>query len=269
MPLHIGTSGWHYADWRERFYPPGLPARAWLEHYSRRFETVELNNAFYRLPEAATFVGWASQTPDDFILAVKASRYLTHVRRLREPAPSVALLLGRCQGLGPKLGPVLLQLPPTLQRSVGALDETLASFPPGVRVAVEPRHPSWFVPEVEDLLRRYRAALCWSDRRGPLTPLWRTADWGYLRFHQGQASPSPCYGRMALESWARRLAERFGPTEDVFSYFNNDTWSCAPRDAAVLGALCRRAGLVVKRVPPAGEIRVGQAVADASSGERG
>jgi uncharacterized protein YecE (DUF72 family) len=257
VPLHVGTSGWHYADWRGRFYPPGLPPRAWLEHYSQRFETVELNNAFYRLPEAATFAGWASQTPSDFVLAVKASRYLTHVRRLRDPAPSVALFLDRCRGLGRKLGPVLVQLPPTLKINLGALDETLASFPPGVRVTVEFRHPSWFVPEVEELLGRHRTALCWSDSRGPRTPLWRTADWGYLRLHQGQANPHPCYGRTALDSWARRLAERFGPAEDVFAYFNNDTSGCAPRDAAVLGAVAGRTGLVATRVPAASEVRVG------------
>jgi uncharacterized protein YecE (DUF72 family) len=257
VPLHVGTSGWHYADWRGRFYPPGLAPRGWLEHYSRRFETVELNNAFYRLPEATTFAGWASQTPPDFVLAVKASRYLTHVRRLSDPAPSVALFLDRCRGLGPKLGPVLLQLPPTLKINVSALDETLASFPPGVRVTVEFRHRSWFVPEVQELLGRYGAALCWSDSRGPQTPLWRTADWGYLRLHQGQANPQPCYGRTALESWARRLAERFGPAEDVFAYFNNDTLGCAPRDAAVLGALAGRSGLLATRVPAASEVRVG------------
>jgi uncharacterized protein YecE (DUF72 family) len=152
---------------------------------------------------------------------------------------------------------VLLQLPPTLKINVGALDETLASFPHGVRVTVEFRHPSWFVPEVEELLRRHGTALCWSDSRGPQTPLWRTTDWGYLRLHQGQANPRPCYGRTALDSWARRLAERFGPAEDVFAYFNNDTLGCAPRDAAVLGAVAGRAGLPATRVPAASEVRVG------------
>lgn len=257
MPLYIGTSGWHYADWRGRFYPPGLAARAWLEHYSRRFATVELNNAFYRLPEAATFAGWAGQTPDDFVVAVKASRYLTHVRRLREPGPSVALLLERCQGLGPKLGPVLLQLPPNLAVNVAALEETLASFPAEVRVTVEFRHPSWFVAEVEGILRRHGAALCFSDNRGPQTPLWHTAAWGYLRFHQGQASPGPCYGREAITSWARRLAELFPPDEDVYAYFNNDTLGCAPRDAVILASGARRAGLAPTRVPSLSETPVG------------
>jgi uncharacterized protein YecE (DUF72 family) len=257
VPLHVGTSGWHYADWRGRFYPAGLASRAWLEHYGSRFETVELNNAFYRLPELATFAGWANKTPDDFVFSVKASRYLTHVRRLRDPAASVALLLSRCRGLGPKLGPVLLQLPPTLRLDLDALEETLSAFPPAVRVTVEFRHASWFVAEVEAALRSHHAALCWSDSQGPQTPPWRTAGFGYLRLHHGQASPAPCYGRAALEAWARRLAEAFRPEEDVYAYFNNDTLGCAPRDAVVLAAAARHIGLTPTRVPARDEVPAG------------
>ncbi|GIF15932.1 DUF72 domain-containing protein [Actinoplanes teichomyceticus] len=211
--LWIGTSGWQYRDWRPTggddtgfLYPAGLPQRLWLEHYAERFATVEVNNAFYRLPERDTFAAWRERTPDGFVVAVKMSRYLTHIKRLREPAEPVARFLDRAQGLGDKLGPVLLQLPPTLRADLPALEETLARFPAWVRVAVEPRHPTWFTAECEQLLRRHGAALCWADRKSrPITPLWRTADFGYLRFHEGTARPWPRYGRSALRSWLDRM----------------------------------------------------------------
>ena len=128
MPMKIGTSGWQYRDWRGGLYPPGVPQRRWLEQYAERYLTVENNNSFYRLPSRETFESWRERTPDDFVMAVKASRYLTHVRRLRDPAEPVARLLGAAAGLGPKLGPVLLQLPPTLKADVKALDACLGEF---------------------------------------------------------------------------------------------------------------------------------------------
>ena len=236
--LRIGTSGWQYADWRDRFYPTGLPQRRWLEHLSRQFPTVEVNSAFYRLPERSSFEGWASQTPSDFVFAVKVSRYLTHVRRLKEPAEPVARFLDRARGLGDKLGPVLLQLPPNLRADAGLLDATLAQFPAGVRVAVEPRHSSWWTPGIESVLAARGAALCWADRGGrPITPLWRTADFGYLRMHAGRASPAPRYGVRSIDTWLDRLSPFSG--KDVFVYFNNDHGGAAVADAAVM---VRRAG---------------------------
>src|SRR5258706_4914532 len=188
----IGPSGWQYKDWRGRFYPRDLPQRLWLEHYAAAFATVEVNNAFYGLPERWTFEAWRDRTPDDFTIAVKASRFLTHVKRLREPREPVERLLSRAEGLGRKLGPILLQLPPSLRVDPAALEETLAAFPRGIRVAVEPRHESWWTGEVRQILEAHNAALCWADRLGrPLTPLWRTADWGYLRLHEGRANPRP------------------------------------------------------------------------------
>jgi len=166
MPVLIGTSGWQYRDWRGRFYPDRLPQRSWLEYYAGHFATVELNNAFYRLPERSTYEGWRARTPPGFVMAVKASRYLTHVKRLREPEEPVARLLERARGLGPRLGPVLLQLPPTMRCDAELLDRCLRCFPSDVRVAVEPRHPSWWSTDVETTLTRHRAALCWADRCG-------------------------------------------------------------------------------------------------------
>jgi uncharacterized protein YecE (DUF72 family) len=247
--LLIGTSGWQYRDWRPGLYPAKLPQRLWLEHYAERFAVVEINNAFYRLPERDTFRQWHDRSPDDFVFAVKMSRYLTHVKRLKEPAEPVARFLGRAEALGPKLGPVLLQLPPTLKVDVGALDKTLAEFPSSVRVAVEPRHETWWIDEVKELLRSYGAALCWADRKGrPVTPLWRTADFGYLRMHEGRAKPWPRYGRTSLTTWARRVT---GEDQAVRNYvfFNNDPGGAAVTDATVMAAIARRAGECVTRTP--------------------
>jgi uncharacterized protein YecE (DUF72 family) len=245
--MRIGTSGWQYQDWRGRFYPREVPHRLWLEHYAAAFGTVEVNNAFYRLPERATFESWRERTPADFVVTVKASRFLTHVKRLKEPEEPVARLMDRAAGLGGKLGPVLLQLPPTLPADPAALDRTLRAFPTGVRVAVEPRHSSWWTDAVREVLQRHSAALCWSDRKGrPQTPLWRTADWGYLRLHEGRATPWPRYGRAALDSWTARLAEGFS---DIYVYFNNDPGCAAITDAVAFARLAERRGLPIGRAP--------------------
>ena len=245
----VGTSGWQYRDWRGRLYPDKMPQRQWLEHYAEAFATVEVNNAFYRLPERATFESWRARTPDDFEVAVKVSRYLTHIKRLREPQEPVARFLDRASGLGDRLGPVLLQLPPTLKADAGVLAETLRQFPPDVRVAVEPRHTSWWTEEIRKILNRYGAALCWADRRGrPVTPLWRTGDFGYLRLHQGRANPAPGYGRAALTSWVRRLADAFGDAP-AYVYFNNDPGGAAVRDASAFARIAGRHGLDPTRTP--------------------
>jgi uncharacterized protein YecE (DUF72 family) len=247
----VGTSGWQYRDWRGPFYPEGVPQRRWLEHYASAFATVEVNNAFYRLPERDTFVAWRERTPADFCVAVKMSRYLTHIKRLREPAEPVERFLSRAEGLGDRLGPVLLQLPPTLRADDGLLDATLARFPSAVRVAVEPRHRSWWTSRTRSVLERHGAALVWADRLGrPVTPLWRTADWGYLRLHEGRARPRPRYGRAALSSWLDRIAGAFAPErEPVYVYFNNDPGGAAIRDAVALAGAAGRRGLPVSRHP--------------------
>ncbi len=262
MPMIIGTSGWQYRDWRGVLYPAGLAQRRWLEHYARAYQTVENNNSFYRLPTAETFGRWASQTPDDFVMTVKASRYLTHIRRLRDPAEPVARLLEAASGLGPTLGPVLLQLPPTLTADHGALDACLTQFRlaaaalgrPAPRVAVEPRHETWWTDQTRQLLSAHDAALCWADRRGrPVAPLWRTASWGYLRLHEGSARPWPRYGRQALRTWVTRLAGTWPDGADVYVYFNNDPGGAAVVNAAQFARLAGRAGRGVTRVAaPAG-----------------
>lgn len=234
---HIGTSGWQYADWRGEFYPAGMPQRLWLEEYTRHFDTVELNNAFYRLPQRETFASWRDRIPAGFVMAVKASRYLTHIKRLRDPAEPVARLLAVATGLDDRLGPILLQLPPTLRGDPPLLERALATFPDSVRVAVEPRHPTWWTDDIRDVLCDHNAALCWADRGGrPVTPTWRTADWGYLRLHEGRAHPWPSYGNAALTSWALRLSQTYRDSE-VFVYFNNDPGAAAVRNAHKFAAI--------------------------------
>ena len=255
MTVWIGTSGWQYRDWRGSFYPQGLAQARWLEAYSAAFATVESNNAFYRLPERHVFEAWAARTPDDFVMAVKMSRFLTHVRRLRDPAAPVERFLDRARGLGRKLGPVLIQLPPQFRADLERLEATLRLFPADIRVAVEFRHATWFTDETRRLLERHGAALCLADRRGLRTPLWRTADWTYVRFHEGRAAPRPCYGRTALRTWADRLAGEWGPAAEAWVYFNNDPRGCAPRDAARFAIAARRAGLAPTRVPPVRAVR--------------
>ncbi len=277
MPVLVGTSGWQYRDWRGVLYPPGLAERDWLEHYASRYGTVETNGTFYRLPATETFAAWRAKTPGGFVMTVKASRYLTHVRRLRDPAEPVERLMRAAAGLGDRLGPVLLQLPPNLRADPAALDACLrefARFPgaqvqsaqipgaqvPGagsaggrVRVAVELRHESWWTPETQQVLAAWGAALCWADRAGrPVTPLWRTADWGYLRFHEGAAQPWPRYGAQALASWVDRTGEGWPEGADVFAYFNNDQRAAALYDAAAFASMLQRSGRQVTAAPEPG-----------------
>ena len=268
MPVLIGTSGWQYRDWRGGLYPAGVAQRRWLEHYASHYLTVENNNSFYRLPAAGTFAGWRARTPADFVMAVKASRYLSHIRRLRDPAEPVTRLLGAAAALGPKLGPVLLQLPPTLQAAPALLDACLTEFRrarlPGlqrVRVVVEPRHDSWWTEEVRRVLAAHDAALCWADRLGrPVTPLWGTAGWGYLRFHEGTADPWPSYGKRDLRSWAERVYQAWPASADVYVYFNNDPGGAAVVDSVTFAALAGEVGLTVTRTPPAGSVPLTTAI---------
>ncbi|MGW6909971.1 DUF72 domain-containing protein [Streptomyces sp. NPDC054940] len=250
MTLFVGTSGWQYRDWRGVLYPAGVPMRLWLEEYTAHFATVEVNNAFYRLPTRENFEAWRDRVPGDFVVAVKASRYLTHIKRLRDPEEPVTRLMTHAEGLGARLGPVLLQLPPTLRADTELLDACLACFPPHTRIAVEPRHDSWWTPEVREVLESRGAALCWADVESrPVTPLWRTTGWGYVRFHEGRAQRWPHYGRRSLDTWAHRIADGFSDDEDVYAYFNNDPTGAAVEDAMTFARAAEAAGLGPTRTP--------------------
>jgi uncharacterized protein YecE (DUF72 family) len=247
---YVGTSGWQYDSWKGTFYPQGLPQARWLEYYVTRFATVEVNNTFYRLPDRSVFAGWAGRTPEEFVVTCKLSRYLSHIRRLRDPGDSVALFLERVEPLreAGRLGPLLLQLPPTLPADAERLRATLAAIPRELRVVVEFRHDSWFSAEIDEVLASRDAALCLVDRRSrPLGPVRRTASWGYLRLHEGIADPRPCYGDGALRSWVDRLLDCWDAEADVYVYFNNDPRACAPANAERFMDLAERAGAAVAR----------------------
>ncbi len=258
MPAYIGTSGWQYRHWRDTFYPKGTPQTRWLDFYFERFAIVELNVTFYRLPKEETFVKWFAKTPPDFVFAAKMSRYLTHIKKLQDPEEPVERYMKHVRHLKHKLGPILLQLPPTLKIDLENLDRTLAAFPDGLRLAVEPRHESWWTDDLRRLLEKHGAALCMADRgEQAVTPTWRTADWTFLRFHGGFGKPWPCYRKKSLQPWADRLSSDWGPGADVYVFFNNDPRACALRDAIWFAEMMAEAGFDVTRVPRRSEITLG------------
>jgi uncharacterized protein YecE (DUF72 family) len=244
VTIRIGCSGWSYDHWRGGvFYPQGLPSTRWLDYYATRFDTVELNATFYRLPARSAAERWAAGTPDGFRFAVKVSRYLTHVVRLADTAEHLGLLLERIEPLleAGKAGPLLWQLPPTFQRDDERLAEALAELPGSIRHAFEFRHPSWFVPDVLDALRRHRVALVIGDR--PEVHGFQsdelTTDLAYLRFHHGTRGRRGNYSEAELEEWARRI-RGYATTAEVWAYFNNDWEGFAVHNARDLQAMLLR-----------------------------
>jgi len=235
----VGTSGWQYDSWRARFYPRGLPARDWLAWYAARFPVVEVNNTFYRLPAEATFERWRDETPAGFTFVLKASRLITHLRRLRDARDAVELLWSRAERLGPKLGPILFQLPPRFPVDPSRLAAFLAVLPKRMRAAFEFRDPSWHRDDVLGLLDRAGAAWVMADRPGARVPRVATGGWAYLRLHQGRAD-QPGYTRRKLWTWAGRLSEL--PVREAYAFFNNDELAAAPHDAATLADLLSRVG---------------------------
>ena len=245
MRVWVGTSGWQYDSWKGRFYPKGVPQRLWLEYFSARFPTVEVNNSFYRLPTEEAFAKWRKESADGFVVTVKASRYITHIRRLRDPRDPVRLFWSRARKLGPKLGPVLFQLPPRFGVELERLRESLKVLPQSMRAAFEFRDDSWENDEVYSLLDEHGAAYVLADRPG-----WRMGDvvtggWSYVRFHQGRRT-SPFYARAKLRKWADHIAEL--PASEVFVYFNNDEEGAAIEDARSMMELLADRRIVVPGV---------------------
>ena len=239
--VRIGCSGWNYAHWRDDvFYPPRLAARRWLGHYARFFDTVEVNATFYRLPRVDAVRRWVEESPDGFLFAVKISRFITHVKRLKDVRPGLAVFLERLEPLldSPKLGPFLWQLPPNFRRDDGRLADVLAALPPG-RHCFEFRHESWFADEVHDALREHGAALVIGDR--PQVHAFQTheltAPWTFLRFHSGSRGRRGNYSEAELREWAARIDAWRSAGVDVYAYFNNDWEGFAPRNARRLQRL--------------------------------
>ena len=264
VPMVVGTSGWQYRDWRGPVLPAsGSPWRRWLENYATRFPTVENNGTFYRLPAPATFADWRVRTPAGLrdggqgepVPDPRASDCASLRSRSRDCSrAAVASVTGWDRCLSSCRRRCERTRPPWTSAWRQFSAQFAAARPAGrcsrLRVCVEFRHPSWETQEVQQILARHNAALCWSDRRGrPRGPLWRTADWGYLRLHEGAAQPWPHYGRQALRTWLTRISDNFPPEADVFAYFNNDQHAAAPSDAESLVRLADRSGWPVQ--PPA------------------
>jgi uncharacterized protein YecE (DUF72 family) len=231
--IRIGCSGWNYRDWRGDLYPPGVPARRWLEVYAESFDTVEVNTTFYRLPDLAAVRRWVAQTPDGFLFAVKSSRYLTHVKRLQDVPDGAARLYERIAPLvdAGRLGCVLWQLPANFRRDDERLAAALDALPAG-RHALEFRHPSWFADDVLALLAERDAALVrGDDARRELPVRASPASWSYVRLHYGARGRNGNYGPRELDAWAAAIAARAARGDDVFVYANNDWCGYAPRNA--------------------------------------
>jgi uncharacterized protein YecE (DUF72 family) len=237
-PVRIGCSGWNYDDWRGRLYPQGLGRGRWLGRYAEEFDTVEVNSTFYRLASRDAVARWVEATPADFLFAAKASRYLTHVRRLRDVGQGVERYYERIEPLvrSGKLGPIVWQLPPNFRRDDELLAGALAELPSG-RHCFEFRHESWFAAEVYELLREHAVALVIGDHpRWPFQARELTADWTLLRLHHGKRGRRGNYSRSELERWARRIADWRRQVE-VLVYFNNDWEGFAVENARLLGKL--------------------------------
>lgn len=230
--IHVGTSGWTYDDWRGPFYPEDVPKKDWLRHYSRRFCTTEVNGSFYRTPSLETVRGWREQTPTGFLFAWKASKYITHWKRLSEKSDtSIALMVTRLKVLGPKVGPVLFQLPARFTANRERLASFLKMLPRRYRYAFEFRDASWYADEIFELLERHDVSLCLSDHYDAPAPWVVTAKHVYVRGHGPGGRYKDNYSDATLRNWARTMRKWKRQRRDVFVYFDNDQKSAAPADA--------------------------------------
>jgi len=239
--IRVGCSGWQYKHWRGDFYPADLTTAQWFAHYAKTFDTVEINNSFYRWPAPETFAKWREQAPRDFLYAVKASRFLTHMKKLKDPEEPLDRTFESVSELGPKLGPILYQLPPRWPLNLERFEHFLrtlrgaaAGFKVGAYQTIEFREPSWYTDEVFALLRKYKVALCLHDMHGSATGKIVVGPFIYVRYHFGTQKYGGRYEDRRLDEWADWLASRIGEGLRVFAYFNNDTGGHAPRDAVRL-----------------------------------
>ncbi|MFC1981298.1 DUF72 domain-containing protein [Chloroflexota bacterium] len=239
----IGTSGWHYDDWRGRFYPEKLPRAKGLEFYARHFSTVELNNSFYRLPSENAFATWYNSSPADFTFAIKVSLFITHVKRLKNSEEAVETFITRARILGEKLGPLLYQLPPNMHRNDDVLELFLSSLPRGVEHTIEFRHQSWLDEQVFGILRKHNIGLCVFDMPSLSCPLVATADFAYIRLHGSTGLYSGCYSDEELADWAKKVAGLAVNLKTVHIYFNNDIEGFAVRNAVTLGGYLQKGSI--------------------------
>ena len=236
----VGCSGWQYRHWRGDFYPDTLPQSRWFDHYASVFDTVEINNTFYRLPERATFATWAERAPSGFEFAIKASRFLTHMKKLKDPEEPVERLFSRMSALGSHLGPVLYQLPPGWTVDVDRFQHFLGILPRRSRHVVEFRHPSWYSSAIRSLAAQHGVAICLHDMPGSATERDATGAFVYVRFHGTSTRYGGSYSEDRLQRWAVWLSDRLDQGCDVYAYFNNDVGGHAPRNALTLRRMLER-----------------------------
>jgi uncharacterized protein YecE (DUF72 family) len=234
--IRIGTSGWIYKHWRGRFYPADLATKYWFAYYARHFDTVEINNTFYRLPAESAFDAWREQAPAGFLYAIKASRFLTHMKKLNEPEEPIERILGRARRLGPVLGPILYQLPRGWKCNVERLAAFFAALPTDLTHVMEFRRADWLCDEVFELMRKHRIGLCIHDLID-LHPRVVTAEFTYVRFHGVGSKYGGSYSLAKLRAWARWMAAQSAEGRNVFAYFNNDAEAHAIRNALTLREL--------------------------------
>ncbi len=235
--IWIGTSGWHYKHWLGTFYPARLPASQMLANYVQHFDTVELNNTFYKLPSESSLLSWREETPPHFHFAVKGSRFLTHMKKLSNAHDGLNRFLEAVTILEPKLGPILFQLPPRWELNLERLASFLAIFPRYLRGVFEFRNPTWDTPQIYDLLAQNNMAYCIFDLAGYLSPIQVTADFAYIRLHGPGGKYQGSYSDEALTHWAKQIAEWNEKLAAVYVYFDNDDSGYAARDALRLKAL--------------------------------
>ncbi|MBV9843078.1 MAG: DUF72 domain-containing protein [Sphingomonadaceae bacterium] len=239
--IRIGCSGWIYRHWRGRFYPARLPVKRWFAHYAETFDTVELNNSFYRLPKAETFDAWAAQAPAGFRFAVKANRFLTQAKKLKDCAEPVARMMAPVRHLGDRLGPILYQLPPRFRINLERLESFLLLLPNDLTHVFEFRDTSWLTPETLALLERYGASFCAHDMPGSATERIAVGPIAYVRFHGGEGKYWGRYSDERLLEWTDWMVDQARGGRDVWAYFNNDAEGHAVEDALTLKAMVRRA----------------------------
>ena len=235
--IHIGTSGWHYEHWVGPFYPKGLSADHWLGYYSEQLETVEINNTFYQLPSQATFESWRERVDETFVFAVKASRYVTHMKKLKDPEEPVRSFISRVETLGALLGPILFQLPPNWNYNGTRLRRFVAALPVGLQYAFELRDPDWINDEAEQILANHGAAFCIYDLHGRQSPRTVTADFVYIRLHGPYGPYRGKYDTATLAGWAGAIASWRRQGKDIYCYFDNDEAGYAAENALELRAM--------------------------------
>lgn len=228
--IHIGTSGWSYAHWKENFYPSDVKTKEWLNYYGKSFHTVEVNSTFYRTPPVSTFQTWHDQVPESFLFSIKANRYITHIKRLKDCKDSVEYLYKNLTALNKKVGPILFQLPPSFGKNMDRLKEFLEGLNPEYQSVFEFRHESWFEQEVYDFLTKHKIGLCITDLNGDLSPEVITTDFTYLRLHGPKKAYQSSYGKEGIDAWYKRI-KKWSKEVSVFCYFDNDEKGYAIKDA--------------------------------------